>query len=419
MKSEEAINRIVELVLILSEKLAYLKDKGVNPNDLWPLHPDREVTDLFKDAKPLVIKIFDIVKKQNGEVLSDEVILERLLYNVAALRMKNNLLDEDIKEKARKTAGDLITYDAYRNVDVPLISLEIDGDPFIFGPISYFPILLPDKKTDWWERAKATLGTSIDNLFLSYARVNVPGDSHTSTKNANELVNEGLLILRGICFSLEFKDIHQFGIINEFPIWESVPYRLDKTTETTRVDANSRFVTSTGPFRFPYKLYKDFLSKIDREKLTRFLKLIEVGFITNNEINNRILLGFRWLGEATRPDTLSARFAKIAFSLESFIGGEANSKDLTTRGITATLAERAAFSLGNDLDSRKKTDREIRKYYAMRSGIAHGKSQIINPNDFIKFGKLVRRIGWALVDRSAQFNKVNDLQKWVNDRKYS
>ncbi|MBE3115777.1 hypothetical protein IMZ68_01095, partial [Candidatus Bathyarchaeota archaeon] len=73
MKRDQAINKIVKLVFLLSDQLVAIE--GANPNDLWPLHPDREVTEPFKAAKPIINEILDLVWNLNGETLSDDVIL--------------------------------------------------------------------------------------------------------------------------------------------------------------------------------------------------------------------------------------------------------------------------------------------------------------------------------------------------------
>jgi len=366
-------------------------------------------------------EIFEIVRKQNGEMLSDEIILVRLLYSVAALRLQMPLLsDFELEVKAREETTKLIDYRASRNVDIPLISLEIDEEPFQFGPITFYQISNSDRRTKWWEWVQATIGTSADSLQLSYAQVNVPGDGSTAINNANKIIQEGLSILRGICFPITAQEIHQFGIINEYPLWKNLPYRLGKHEETTRIDIRSDLSMATGPARFPYRLHKDLLSNIDKDILSTFLSLIgNIGFFPQQEMQRKIIAGLRWLGEATKPDILTARFAKLAFSLETFIGGESSNEYLTSKGITAMLSERAAFLLGNNLELRKKYDKEIRYYYNKRSEIAHGKGSSITSDEFEKFGQLVREVGWSLIKKNNQFLTLENFQKWVTEQRYT
>lgn len=418
MNREQAINKIAKLLMRLSSELTLIE--GANPNDLWPLHPDIVAPESYLGAKSTMNEIFEIVRKQNGEMLSDEIILSRLLYSVAALRLQMPLLsDHELEDKAIEATTRLIDYRASRNVDIPLIFLDIGEEPFHFGPITFIQISNSDKETKWWEWARATVGTSANSYLLSYAQVNVPGDRSTARIYANRIIQEGLSIFRGICFPITAQEIHQFGIINDYPLWKNLPYRLGKPEETTIIDIRSDLSMETGPARFSYRLHEDLLSNIDEDIFSTFLKIIgSIGFCPQQEMQRKLISGLRWLGEATKPDILTARFAKLAFSLETFIGGESSNDYLTSKGITAMLSERAAFLLGDTPELKKKYDHEIRDFYNKRSEIAHGKVSSITSDDFEKFGQLVREIGWSLIKMNNQFLTIEAFQKWVMDQRY-
>jgi len=418
MEKQQAIDQIISLVFRLSDELE--KIVGANPNDLWPLHPDRQPTPQFLVARAFVDEIVEIVRSMNGQELSDDHILVKLLYNAAALRIQVKIPDAELEDLARGNATDLIDYRGSREVDVPLVSLEVGSESFTLGPVTLCSIGVADKQTDWWKWGSSTLEDMADNLLLSYAKTTVPGDSHKAIKNATALTNEAMLLLRAIGLPFTTEDRHQFGILNEYPLWRNVPYRLGAPTETTRVDAQSRLIAATGPFRFPYDLRKDILSATPPYRLHGFLTLVaQYGFSPQEEFPARLVSGFRWLGEATKPDALAARFAKTAFALETLIGGEAKDDSLSTRGITATLAERAAFLVSTDYGARLEVDKDIRRHYAKRSGIAHGRTSIVSPRDFEEFGLLVREIGWSLLEKHAKFTTIDDLQAWVTEQRYS
>lgn len=418
MDRDDVIRRIVELVFALSNELEAVDD--ANPNDLWPLHPDREPTDRFKLARPYADEIVSLVRQWNGAQLSDHVILSRLIYGAAAIRIQLKISDDELRERAERNAADLIDYRATRQVDVPVLSLDLHGEPFKFGPVTFHPIGADDKETDWWKWAKSTLQDLADGLFLSYARIIVPGDPHRSVENAAAIVGEALLILRGVGFPLVAEERQQIGIINEFPMWRNVPYRLGHPKETTRVDAQTGLVMTTGAFKFPYNLKRDILSGIPPEKLQVLLSLVDSGGLApTQEMHARVLSGFRWLGEATKPDALAARFAKVAFSLEAFVGGDAKDDMLSARGITAALAERTAFLVSDDPEARIKVDKDVRRFYSTRSGIAHGRRALASPSDFEEFGGLVRTVGVAILGRLDEFRSIDELQHWVTIQRYS
>jgi hypothetical protein len=335
------------------------------------------------------------------------------------MRLDLQVPDEELEETARREVRRLLDYEGQRDVDVPLVSLEVGEEPAEFGPVQFRPVSAEDRDSDWWHRVKSSLGDMTDTIFLSYARVTVPGDAHRAIYYARELVQEGLQILRGVGFPITAADVNQIGILNEYPPWQYVPFRLHEPTETTRVDAQPPLVTATGPFQSPYHLATDLLSAIGQDRLQLLMDLLaRHGFRPEEEIPAKLVGGLRWLGDATKPDSLDARFAKLTFSLESLIGGEAAEEQLTTRGIMATLAERAAFLVSEDFDTRMEIDRRTRQYYTLRSDIVHGRGAEVAPEDLEGFGSLVKSIAWSLLDRLSEFRSLNDLQFWVKVQKY-
>ena len=159
---------------------------------------------------------------------------------------------------------------------------------------------------------------------------------------------------------------------------------------------------------------------IDGSVITILDKLLSKdGDTTITEMQRKFLSGLRWIGEGTKPDTLAARYLKISTALEYLIGGESSIEYLTTRGITATLAERAAFLIGKDKDQRISIDRAVKKYYGLRSKIVHGNRDAVDQSDFLEFGLLVRQIALTLCQKVSSFSGVDDLQKWVIEQRYA
>ncbi len=140
-------------------------------------------------------------------------------------------------------------------------------------------------------------------------------------------------------------------------------------------------------------------------------------------METKLLDGIHWLSESTQPDTNNSKFAKISFSLETLIAGEPEDEDLKVRGVTAMLAERAAFIAGRDLSDRLAIDKDIRKYYGMRSKIVHGSEGDASLDDIEKFGQLVRRLALALLEKldklRDEISSIEKLEKWVKVQKYT
>lgn len=417
MDNDDRIQLIAEKVLILSEQL--IKIDGIEPNNLWPLLPERDAPEHYLEAKNTTNEIISLVREANDSMLSDITILNLLLFNTAALRLQFEFPDKEILAIANNQAAKLLIYKARRQVNIPIISLDVGSKPFDFGFVTFLPVTLDDKQSDWWMSINTTLKEKNDFLFISYASVEVIGDQYRAIDEATMLVRESLLQLRGIGFPIIAKEIYQIGILNEFPVWGYIPYQCRNIEENAQVDSHSTLITRIGPPQHQYRLQEDILNNITEERLAMYLRLLSLRPNQINVIANKILSGFRWLGEATKPDVLNARFSKLAFALEAFIGGEGQDRTLPTIGISASLAERAAFLIGTDLQNRKLIDKKVREYYSKRSGISHGRSLMISEGDFEDFGKLVREIGWALLDKEGEIININGLQNWVVDKKYS
>ena len=140
-------------------------------------------------------------------------------------------------------------------------------------------------------------------------------------------------------------------------------------------------------------------------------------------MESKLLNSIHWLSESTKRDTDSSKFIKICVALETLLGGETEDQELKARGITAMLAERAAFIGGTSLNDSLAIDKDIRGYYSKRSGIIHDGKGDISLDDINEFGRLVRRLALALLGKldelGDEIGDVKKLGKWVRVQKYT
>lgn len=105
------------------------------------------------------------------------------------------------------------------------------------------------------------------------------------------------------------------------------------------------------------------------------------------------------------------------------MGSEPEEKELKGRGITAMLAERAAFIAGTSLDDRLAIDKDIREYYSMRGKIIHHGKGDVSLEDTEKFGMLVRRLALSLLRKldelGTEINNIGKMENWVKRQKYT
>ena len=135
-------------------------------------------------------------------------------------------------------------------------------------------------------------------------------------------------------------------------------------------------------------------------------------------MKKKFISGLRWTGEATKPDILSARFTKLAVALESFIGGDSNVAYLSTRGITATLAERAAFLIGGSIEEKLAIHKKVAALYGKRSKIVHGSSDDLEFKDLKEFSEIIRLVIFSYFNKLDDFNSIDDFQRWILNQRY-
>jgi len=334
-------------------------------DDLWILCTDSPKYEDFNIERKLLKELCDVIKSSNPVMVSDRSVIDRILYGIIGQILSYPKTEDEIHMDLEKKLRELIYFQSSREVDIPLINIDVESKPFVFGPVTFFPFTENDKNIDdWWPRIKSSIGES--NAFhqvVSYAKVISLGDQDLSINSATEKVEEALLLLRAICFPIRETNIPQIGIISNFHRIDPLPLRLHPPKANYRIEHPSEDVTVLGTPLAPYYLYQDLLLGVNKDNLDLFINLIkDHGFYPKDNIAKKFLMGLRWIGEATKPDRISARFVKLAFGLETIIGGDPGREFLPTPSLTATLAERSAFLVGDSLESRKLIEKEIREY---------------------------------------------------------
>lgn len=417
MDSTQAIEQTVEMIVRLFRELAA---RGIRDQaDLWFLHS--KSTRLTTDPLPgLFASIVASILALNPTMLSETLIVQEVLYGSIAIALWFSKEAERIEQDARERVQRLAQYTATRDVDVPVQNLEVGPEPFRIGPVLFAPISDADRESNWWQRIASYAGDHASFHVVSYGRVNAPGDSDTAIRHALAAVERAVILLRAIGFPITPRPIPQLGILTDHPLSPGRPLRLAPPIESIRITGHSTDVTVLGPPTAPYRLHQDLLASIDESTLQLLIPLIHANFYeSESPMKAKFMAGLRWLGEATKPDIPEAALAKLTFSLESLIGGEASEQYLTSRGLTATLAERAAFLVGENLATRQEAHRTATELYGLRSDIVHGRAVSLAAEDLPRFGAFVRNVAWALVRRLTEISTVNQLQSWTQTMRYS
>jgi hypothetical protein len=314
--------------------------------------------------------------------------------------------------KARNQINELVEFEAWQDIDVPIMNLLLEGEPVKLGYVTFVKAEEDDIE-NWREKDYAARLQGIAGVHV-FARVHGPGDLEKALSYAAALVDMSLDVLRILCFPFyPYTDTCRIGVIGEIPSIRTMPIRLNQRQFVTRF-------RGTGSYRQP-EVRKLISEELEQSQWELINKLMLKAEDSRSDMENKLLDGIHWLGASTKPDTNRARFLKICVALETLLGSEAQDEMLQVRGITAMLAERSALIAGKDLDDRLDIDREVRGHYRTRSQIVHGDKGDVQLTDIDDFGILVRRLALALLGKldklGDRLRTVNELESWVKTQR--
>jgi len=411
--------KLESVVSSMVEVYEMLKATGIRDHtgqNLEFLYWNKDMKDDQRRARRAMDKALNTIISTNPHV-SKRLVYDKLLFRIIRQAVYYIGEKHDIRSEVEHATNELLDYHPPREIDIPIINLEIGPEPIKFGLVTFYSMTDEDKEESWLANI-AKKGTIDEIGAISYARVVASGDLEKSREDADKIVNDALTYLRAVGLSISPET--QIGVINDFPTSQIRPYRSGPAPKNPRLEADISYSWRLGPGHVPYDLRKDILSRVNSSTLEKLQDLTENDYRkSRTNMRRKFLLGLHWLGDATKPDAPEAKFAKLAFALEALIGGEAKEDNLSTRGLTATLAEPGAFIAGEDEGQRKEIHDAIYTYYGYRSGIVHGGGKQICDDQLASFALLIRRIAWSLLDKIDILTDVDSLQKWVLSQRYA
>ena len=405
----------------LVELVEMFRKKGPASGVNWGGETPRTIFDSYpgcQSGRAVFDRVVQSVLELNPVMLSKSEVEPKLLYGFLAPQATSptRLGEQELMSKARGYLKELVEFEAWQHIDYPIMNLWLKGKPVRLGHVTFMGATDQDIKQ--WQKDYMTRLPGIADMHV-FARVNAPGDLEKAVSYARTRVNSALDLLRTLSFPFHpFTDACRIGVIGETGFTTYVPIRIDRARFAAQLRGNGAFAV------WQPELRKNILSKLDQRQWELINRLILKPEDSRSDMEHKLLDGVHWLGESTKPDTNRARFVKIGVALEALTGGEPKKDEmLQVRGITAMLAERAAFIAGKDFDDRLKIDKDIRGYYAKRSDIVHGRKRDISLSDIDSFGILVRRLALALLEKldelGSNLSTVEKLESWVKTQRYT
>lgn len=414
MGKQEEINA---LAMKLSQLVdAFRKGEPAQNTEWWQLGSPKIMFDPhhgYQDSQPLYDEVVQGILKLNSDMLSEFEVNNRIIYKFLEPQTikvfePSHLYNQDLIDEAKKQVSELIEFKQWQDLEFAIAHLRLDGEPIKLGEVTFLPVT--KEEIEKWKK-QGYCPASIDNVKV-VACVKSPGDEQKALSYARIKVSLVLDLIRAFCFPFgKDSDKWTMGFPGDVDASHRIPIRRSNNTP----------ITIVGNPIGDAELYRMILNKLDPKYWELLNELILKS--NPNNIESKLIDSIHWLAEATKPDTNNAKFIKIGVGLETLLGKEPKDEDLKVRGITAMLAERAAFVAGKDVEDRLKIDKDIRVYYGQRSHIVHGGEKEVSFEDIDKFGELVRRLGLAVLEKlnelRDEISDVDKLEKWVKKQRYT
>ncbi|MFC1893329.1 hypothetical protein ACFLYR_04755 [Chloroflexota bacterium] len=407
---ERLANKLAQLVELFRKGKAAADSKWWNENSsrsiFYPLYG-------YQDGEPLFEEIVKGTMELNSNMLSRIEVERKTMFdflqketiNVTKHQHHHN---QRLIGEANDFINEMERFETWQDVDVPIANLWHNGEPVSLGYVTFMAI--NEGELEQWKSKPVMWPEKAPDVRV-LVRIRAPGDKHRALQYTRTQVDLVLDVLRACCFPFgRNSDTWKIGVVGDIIASTSTPMRIN----------NREYVTQLGASTAQIEL-KRILRELSDSQLDRINRLITKTHTSNME--NKLLTCIHWLAESTKQDTTNAKFAKIGFALETLIGSEPHAVELKVRGITAMLAERAAFIGGENLDDRLDIDRQIRTYYGMRSDIVHGGAGDVTLEDIDGFGELTRRLVFSvltILDRFGEaMSNVDELEAWVKRQRYT
>ena len=370
----------------------------------------------YQTGQPLFDKVVQGILRLNPEMLSEYEIERKLVYELLqaqtiSVTQAEHLYNQNLVNEAKQHLRKLVEFDHWQNIDIPIGNLWLTGKPVKLGYVTF--IAITEQELIEWKKDPSPWPKRPDIHVV--ARVNAPGDLEKAVSYTKSQVNLALNILRAFCFPFGKGSEHwKVGFIGDYIFPGSTPIRINGKAGPYLL----------SPPTISLELRADILRHLKESQRGLINKLILKEENSRSKMERKLVDGIHWLAEATKPDTNRAKFAKISIALEALLGGEPkDNKYLQVRGITAMLAERAAFIAGINHDDMLAIDKDVQKHSRRRGGVMHGDAEEVPLNEIDEFGELVRRIALALLEKldelGDKINETTKIEDWARSQRYT
>ena len=398
------IDEVLEIAQALREAGVQAQTFRQQPVDFWR-HPHIERR---------IRQVANIVVALNPEMLSQDHVTSLIHWPILVNLIDGRLYDSretevEPRDFIHQNLQPLTIYSATTDIEVPVLHcLSLRGESFTWGPVT-FKGVNPWSDLGDYEDLKLLI-EHYDGRLNGMASVSCPGDPSRAWAYLNDAIAAAHRELVGAAWPRHGGS----GFVPPSVLGMGPDASFTPLFEGGRHRALS-FRTASGhaPFRVPRDLEEEW-GEVDFSRLTDIAKRDSR---QRTEVENNTLSALRWLGAATEPDIPSMKVVKVATALESLLGDPGPDANVSSRGVTATLAERCAFLVGTTAAEKQQVHDQVVHLYDLRSRVLH-QNATIDPDEFANHGLTVWTACRKLTALSADLKTRVDLRRWTLARRY-
>lgn len=308
-------------------------------------------------------------------------------------------------------------------VFIPVGGLEIKQESFKIGSVSFYRT---SSSTLIADISKLNLKREREEQFQkpftdagSYAVIEIEGESEFVKTQALRLVQRAVHILN-LCFAScqhRVTGYTKIGIAGQSLQTErsALGITYQQTEQEIQPYSYSFNVEPSSGLR--YEISETKLEKLEEKGLIAIIEYFENDSPNPKSLASRIQRAVTWHSKGINADNIDEQFVALAIALESLlVSDEGINPKVGWGGITQQLAERVAFLLGHDYESRVNLERRVKGLYGMRSKIVH-EGQTASHENLILFNRVVENSIWAFASR--RFTSWDDFLDWTSRQKFS
>ena len=143
----------------------------------------------YKGGSKIFDELVEGILKLNTEMLSKSEVERRFTYEFLIEQTSSpyRLNGEELINKAKNQINELVEFEAWQDIDVPIMNLLLEGEPVKLGYVTFVAATKEDIEL-WQEKNYAARVQGIADVHV-LARVHAPGDMANSLSYTRTQVN--------------------------------------------------------------------------------------------------------------------------------------------------------------------------------------------------------------------------------------